>query len=558
MHNVTTELNIETTPDTTTLPEQAINEAGAIASDVIALFRSEESVTRQRANLIFRIWNFIFDNGLTNVRAHAEQNGYSTTSKVFIYHVAVQFAMGVNIFKDTDEEEKKARMAKVRPFMRCIDYMFRQNDAERFDAMDEDAFYAYYIQIGQQSGMGACLDKLTRKAEPEMAAPAEAANAIIEKAFASPTIATLPSDFSVPHLAPGQTIMCVIRDDGDGVKLLPLPKAHPAVIADMTGYSSFGMEDASTTAIFWHEVMTVAPAIIPDIARSNEPVEPLAPGDEPNAATDMLPANAVYMLRDAMLTVANARLDDTRILTIAPRDGVETFAVSQTPRFMDKRGRDKMAARLAKPSVCAGYSEHISAETRDDRLRIVFKHGADKALNGQLLFPPMTAFNTNWTHRVSPAFKAAVSASLDASAVESLEAWHVTVLWKNRNRKDAPVTVTIGDNAISLQWDKGKAERFEASTNGATKVRVMASDLLATLPNLLKLDRDGDLVFEVDPNGMLVVEVKSAVATYRAHLQALERGRDTRSRKLLERVGAAPKPVNEDAAELPSAGQLAA
>jgi len=74
-------------------------------------------------------------------------------------------------------------------------------------------------------------------------------------------------------------------------------------------------------------------------------------------------------------------------------------------------------------------------------------------------------------------------------------------------------------------------------------VRVMSSDLLASLPALLSLD--GDLSVEVDPEGMLALAVTTAVATFRVHIQTLEKGRDTRSRKLLERVQALPKLVKD-------------
>jgi hypothetical protein len=69
----------------------------------------------------------------------------------------------------------------------------------------------------------------------------------------------------------------------------------------------------------------------------------------------------------------------------------------------------------------------------------------------------------------------------------------------------------------------------------------MQSELLATLPTLLGLQRESDLIWRLDPEGLLMVEVATQVASVRVYLQTLEKGRDTASRKLLERVKAPPR-----------------
>lgn len=542
---MTTDFNPAAETEVVALNEDALGQQVAIANDTKQLFSMEGRAADLRGKITFRVWKLIAENGQNNVKAHAETKDYSTTSKDFPLHVPVQFALGVNIFHNTTDAERKDRTNKVRPFMLSVDYMLRTNDTHGFDQMSEAQFLDFYKAAGQQSGFMSKLAQL-RRPEPKDSEGDPQADSVIDEALESAAAQSIKSN-ALPGVVMGKPMMCIVRHDGDNIVFLPLPNAAPSVIADMAAYRSDGMDAASDTALFWHQVATVAPAIIPDIEKSNEPIEPLAEDDQPNASTPMLPAYAVYLLDGRILSVANARMNDTRVLTIEPHKNVDTGANAGVPRFMDKRTRNTMFERLAKPTICAGYGEkdRISNRTNDGRLRIKFGH-KDRALNGQLAFPKLTEFGTNWTHRINDDFKASAVASLDSVAVGNLDKEFMTVLAKKR-RQDKEVTVTIRDGKIGFKHDKGQTVIFDCETTGDVEARVMASDLLTCLPSLAPVDADGGLSVELDEHGMLVLTVRSKVATFRAHIQTLESGRDTRNRKLLKRVKAEPKADDAEA-----------
>jgi hypothetical protein len=66
----------------------------------------------------------------------------------------------------------------------------------------------------------------------------------------------------------------------------------------------------------------------------------------------------------------------------------------------------------------------------------------------------------------------------------------------------------------------------------------MLHDLRQAMVGLLGLSRQGGLTWRADPNGLLLIEAATDVATYRVFIQTLEPNRDqpTRSRTLRERV----------------------
>lgn len=523
------------------LSSSALSDQQAIARDTVALFTEEHSARERRGLITLRVWKFLTANGIANVKRHAEDSGYASNSANSL-HIPVQFALGINITLSGTAVEKKDRTNKVAPFMKSVDYMNRVKDEHDFAAMSDADFLSLYLgQFGQQAGMAAKLAALVRPA-PEEAAEPEAIT-IISSALESAS-AVKVKGATIPGILPSASMLCVAHFDGTNTIFLPCPNAAPSVVAEMTEYRSTGMEEASTTALFWHQAMTIAPAIIPDIGRSSEPKRALAPDDKLNPSTEVLAAYAVYLLDGSTLSVANARMDDTRVLTIEPNGDVDTKANSRLPRFMDKKTRNTMLERLAKPALCAGYGgkDGISSVSNDDRIRVKFAHKSKSALNGQLAFPKLTEFGKNWTHKVSKAFKPSATASLGSESLAKLKAEHLAVLVK-KQAKERQVTVTISDGTFGIKHGDGQTVSLSADTTGKVEARVMSSDLLASLPALLSLN--GDLSVEVDPEGMLALAVTTAVATFRVHIQTLEKGRDTRSRKLLERVQALPKLVKD-------------
>lgn len=200
-----------------------------------------------------------------------------------------------------------------------------------------------------------------------------------------------------------------------------------------------------------------------------------------------------------------------------------------------------MAERLIQPSICAGYTgeKAIKVEDEGDRVRVKFTHSGKK-LNGQLALPLLSDFGTNWTSRVGE-FNPAADAAMDEAAVAEFRSTFLQML-AGKGKIDAQVTITVEDGKIAFKRDKAKSISFAAEVLGSASARVMQSDLLAAIPSLLMLEPYGGLSWELDPEGLLMVEISTDAAIVRAYVQTLEEGRDTRSRKLLERVRA-PSPL---------------
>ncbi len=125
---------------------------------------------------------------------------------------------------------------------------------------------------------------------------------------------------------------------------------------------------------------------------------------------------------------------------------------------------------------------------------------------------------------------------------------------------DKPVEVSIGKDKLALKRGSAAAVKLGGAANGSAKVRVMPADLLRVLPTLLALDTVGSMIWKLDPDGLLSVEVETRAARVEVFIQTLEDGRDgnVRNRALLERVQALPKEVAATDAPEPALMTVAA
>jgi hypothetical protein len=521
-----------------TLSEEAQAQAALIARDASALFASEDRANEARAKLHRAFFMFVAAHGHANVEAHAKALDFTTNSTALKYHVDAQYLLDVNIFHGTTKEQKAARQTRVRPFAQVLDMLFRCRDEH--EHLNEAEWLAWYREEGQQSGLIQRLSNSNTAGASKELDPEPTPESIVDGVFDSSSAITLADIIQVPSLVPGKTILLLARQDENGTMFVPLPNAGPATLASVAGYRASAMEGAPLPLVFWHELITIGSAIIPD-GVSDEPVTPLAVDDEVNSSTDLLPSNATYLFTNGYFSVASARAHDTRIVELVPRERVDLGLSAGTDRFMDKKTRSSMQERLAQPGICEGYSgdNGILVVTEKARVRVKFTH-ADRKLNGQLAFPPLTEFRTNWTSRVSNDFSPTASATMDAVSVAAFEREFLGMLASKR-KDDRAVTISVTANSVGFKRDKAKTANFAASVEGTAEARVMQSELLAALPTLLGLQRESDLIWRLDPEGLLMVEVATRVASVRVYLQTLEKGRDTASRKLLERVKALPR-----------------
>ena len=530
------------------LPDTAVTEAVQLRDQTQALFKLEGTATEKRGKLHFDIFHYVEKYGRTGVEKLARDSDYSTTSKVLDCHLLAQFLTGINVNdKSISSDERATRQTRVRPFAQVLEALLRRRDEHSHLVFEE--WLTWYLEQGQQQGLIKSLGS-KGNAGSEGDANGPAPDSVVDDAFDSPAAVTLPTEFDLPALIPGRPLLVMVRQEQSGVRLVPLPNANNSALASVVGYRASGLENASVEMRYWHQLISVGTGIIPDTV-SGEPVSDLQPDDEPNAATPMLPAYATYLWDDGKFSVAGARSHDTRIVEVIPRDVVDLGIGSKAVRFIDKRTRNTMAERLLQPSVCAGYlgEKGFELSTSGSRIRVKFAH-TDKKLNGQLSLVPLKEFRSNWTSRVSPDFKPIADALMDGSGVADFRSKFLKLL-VSRSKSEAEVAVTISDGKITFKRDKAQSVSFAVVSDGSASVRVMQSDFLAVIPSLLKLAQDGSLSWELDPEGLLMVEISTDEAVFRAYMQTLEKGRDTRSRKLLERVRA-PKQLAPTASDTPA------
>jgi hypothetical protein len=515
------------------LSDDAVAEAATIAVQANHLFQAEEGAQKQRAMLFYALSAYILRYDLKAINGYAETLGYSNKSKM-TFHLAAQFLTGINVFNGTTDAQRAARQTRLRPFALGLEVLFHRK--EEHSHLDEDGWFEWYRANGQQKGLLDWLKAQTARSA-KVAELEPTPDSLVDDAFGSAAAVTLSGDLGLPGLIAGRPMLVMLRQDASGIVAVPLPKAGNNALASVAGYRATGLENALPPLRFWHLLMSVGTAIVPD-ATSDEPVLPLEPDDEPKAATPMLPAFATYLWDDGKFSISAARSHDTRIVELRPRDGIDLGISSKAVRFIDKRTRNTMTERLLQPSVCAGYGgeKGISVTTEGGRVSVKFTH-TNKKLNGQLTFPLLAKFGTNWTSRVSPAFEPAADAIMDEAAVAKFSSSFLEML-SSKGKTDAQVSVTISDSKIEFNRDKAKTIGFVAEASGSAAVRVMQSDLLAVIQSLLGLDRVGGLAWELDPAGLLMIKAWTNEAIVCAYVQTLEEGRDTRSRKLLERVRA--------------------
>lgn len=249
-----------TTIETAKLSAKAIAEAETLASEATGLFDAELKSERRRALLYRALAAYVLRYGLEAINAHAKKAGYDGEESKLTYQLAAQFLTRINIFSATDEQRAE-RQTVVRPFALMLDALVRR--AGEHSEFDEADWFAWYRANGQQKGLLGWL-----KAQGASAAKAVAQvptpDSIVDDAFGSPAAVTFPADFVLPDLIPGRPMLVMVRQDETGIRAVPLPKAGSSAMASVAGYRATGLENAPPKLRFWHLLMSIGTAIVPD------------------------------------------------------------------------------------------------------------------------------------------------------------------------------------------------------------------------------------------------------------------------------------------------------
>jgi hypothetical protein len=208
--------------------------------------------------------------------------------------------------------------------------------------------------------------------------------------------------------------------------------------------------------------------------------------------------------------------------------------------FIDTLTRKNMLAKLEPTASAAGLTGVVIADAESKNgpeVRVTFERGEGKA-DGQLIVKSINRMGGVYTWRVR-AFKPSATAHMDAAARQSFNPRFLAHVVKSR--EDHAVTLTISGKGFGAQLGVAKVETFAAEdVTGEETVRVTKADFLRAVNGLLALPLEDDLVWSIDPKGLLRIQALTASATYRVFIQTLRKEKDAkaqvRERALLERV----------------------
>lgn len=501
--------------------------------------RLEGNAVRRRALLLRDQHRFLEKYGVASINAYAESLGFKHLAATLVLHLAAQLFLNINM-QESAEDERDALQHEVSQLARALATLAARRGEH--DHLNEDAFVAWYKVQGRISGLAKAYREANRAAKADGrkadSAPAKTPDEQVAEMFDNP--AALEID-AVAGIASGQEGVLIFRHEGDKLRLIPLT-ANKATIIGLAGYAPCPLTAVPADLRFYRAMLLAGAAFVPD-EMSDIPIEDVPEGDVANDSYDMLPAYGMYLVERDRFSIAHARRDDGLILEIIP--SVDLGYTMKGECFIDNFTRRRLSERLVGEADAAQFGlnpvEGVAAPVTiaGQTKTVTFTSKADgKPVN--LIIKPRQ-MGTVWTYRASSAFAPIASATMSPEAVTAFDGSFMKVLL--RQQKDRAVTVTVGSKGISLANGKAAAALFEAKTQGAAKVQVMLDDLRRAMVGLLALPMTAGLTWRLDPNGLLLIEAATEVATYRVFVQTLEPSREqpTRSRALRERVRSLPK-----------------
>lgn len=521
-----------------TLSEAAIAELATLEISGGNLFKAEKTSRVKRGRLYREMHQYCCANGKAAIEGYGLAQGFKPLSSALDYHLVVQVLLNKNLAPMAAADKAEWQTA-LRPFALALEGL--DATADEHARLDADEFDKWYARVGYSRGLAALVPK---KAASKSMAETLSNEAQIDAAFANALKTyTVQDDLGQ---APGSTILCAARIEGGRTVMVPLIVPN-SELANAVTYAAADMSHAKPELAFFHEVFSVSERIIPDVM-SDQPVAAVQ-NDEDDAVALKLPANALFLMDDGDFSIASARRRDTMVLQVKPLAEARGNLPIASGTFLNNTTRRRMSQRLTAPATCIGFDrDGLDVATRNGKTTITLTH-TDRALSGNLIFPPRTEMQSLWTFRVSSDFSPVGSAMLTEKQVAAFRDGFLAAAAKAK-KDEVAITIDVSAAGISFKHGTGKAEVVSAATDGNCKVRVLRSDFLAAMPVLLSLDAVGAVKFDLDPNGLLMVEVTSKVATYHAFIQTLQDGREglVRERALLtkvvtDRTAKTPEPV---------------
>lgn len=503
--------------------------------------RLEGNAVHRRAMLLRDQHRFVAKYGTASINAYAETQGFVLTAVSLVHHLAAQLLLNINM-QDVADDARDACQNEVSQLARALADL--HDRAKEHDTLSDGEFVAWYREQGRITGLAKKHLASKRVEKPSMVnggkangpAPKTPAEQVDEM-FANPAGFDISA---VATITSGKEGLFAYRQEGQTIRLIPL-EADATTIISLSGHAPCPFAAMPSDLRFYRQMLLAGVAFVPD-EMSNIPIEQVPEGDVANGSYDMLPASAMHLVERDLFSIAHARRDDGLIVEVAP--SIDLGYSMKGDCFIDNLTRRRVGERLLGEADAArfgqtpvdGMAAQLSIAGRTKTL--TFTDGADdKSVN---LIIKERRIGSIWTYRVSSDFAASASAAMTANEVEAFDAAFMPVLLKKQ--KDRPVTIAVGRNGISFANDKARAAPFAATVKGAAKVQVMLHDLRRAMVGLMALPRIGGLTWHLDPNGLLLVEAATDVATYRVFLQTLEPNREqpTRSRALRERVESLP------------------
>lgn len=505
----------------------------------------ESRAVKGRALLLRGQYRFICKHGAISLTHYAKGIGFEYEATSLVYHVSAQLVLNKNV-SSAPEADKEAVRNEASQLARAIAAMEQLHNAH--NGLSDDAFVTWYESMKHISGLAQKYLETKRVEKKAAAKPSLGeANATAEKTPAEQvdemfdTLGTVEID-ALAGISSGQEGLFAYRNEGGKLRLIPLT-ANKATIISLAGFAPCPLAEMPADLRFYRELLMTGAAFVPD-ELSDIPIDDVPEGDVANDSYDMLPAYAMYLVERDRFSIAHARRDDGLILEVVP--SIDPGYSMKGECFIDNLTRRRLAERLLGEANAAqfglapvdGFAAPLTIAGQTKKLTFTGKADG-KAVN--LIIKPRR-MGAIWTYRVAPAFLPVASAMMSPETVTGFDDAFMKVLLKKQ--KDRPVAVTIGRGRISFANDKAAAAPFDAEVQGSTKVQVMLYDLRRAMVGLLGLSRQGGLMWRADPNGLLLIEAATDVATYRAFIQTLEPNRDqpTRSRTLRERVESLPQP----------------
>lgn len=501
----------------------------------------EGRAVRGRALLLRGQYRFARKHGAVSLTAYAKSVGFDYEAASLTYHTTAQLLLNKNVSAAL-EGERESLQNEAAQLARAIAAL-EQRDSEH-DALDDDQFVAWYEKMGRISGIARDYletkrnQKAQARGDKTAVVPAKTPDEQVDDLFANVSALEIAAVSGIPT---GQEGLFIYRQEGDTMRLIPLTAPKTAIIG-LAGYAPGPLAEAPKDLVFYRQMLMAAAAFVPDQI-SDIPVEDVPEGDVANASYNMLPANAIYLVERGRFSIAHARKEDGLIVEVVPH--VDLGFSMAGDQFIDNLTRRRLDNALAGEADAAQFAA-AAVDGAAARLAITGRTKtltftrADTGAKINLIVKQRN-MRSVWIYRVSGSFTPVAEAAMTPTTVGEFDRSFVKALLKKQPERT--ITISVGSKGINFANGSAAAISFDADVTGKDRVQVTLTDLRRAMVGFMGLPLIGGLTWRLDPDGMLLVEAATDVATYRVYLQTLEPKREqpTRSRTLRERVESLPQ-----------------